>query len=180
MIGYAAAGDTWGIPGPTFLLVFVSAAAAITVGAMVHRRILFAGPRDVPLTELGPQQAAYLNGGERLAVYSSVGALRTAGSIGTTPDGALLAQTGSMPAGVTPLDQAVYNAAGSQVRPKSLTRHPWVRAALDQLRHSLEQSGLALNPHVRQAARYGPLLLLALLTVGMARVVAGVSNDKPV
>jgi uncharacterized protein (TIGR04222 family) len=91
-----------------------------------------------------------------------------------------LTQSGALAAGATPLDQAIYNAAGQRTRPKALARHEWVQGALAQLRADLERAGLALSPQARWRARFGPLLLLALLLVGWFRFQAGLQGDKPV
>lgn len=179
MTSLAASGDTWGIPGPTFLALFAVLAGVLVIAALIHRGILFAGRRDLPADRLGPQQAAYLNGGEKLAVYTALGGLRGAGAIGVSAD-RTLAPAGSMPAGVTPLDQAVYNAAGKRIRPRDLQGDPWVANALTQLREELEAAGLAPTREARRAARAVPLLMLALLGLGIVRVLAGLAGDKPV
>jgi uncharacterized protein (TIGR04222 family) len=179
MIVYAAAGDTWGIPGPVFLLAFAAGAVILTAWGLFHRARVFRGAAKVQLSQLGPQQVAYLNGGDRLAVYSSLGALRGAGVVGVAPDNTL-APTAPMPAGVTPLDQAIYNAAGKRLRARHLVQDPWVRGALDQLRDQLERAGLVPTADDRRAARFGGSLLLLLLLAGVARIVAGLGNEKPV
>jgi hypothetical protein len=140
MLGYAAAGDTWGIPGQTFLLLYGGAAIVIIIGTLIHRNILFSGTSRLRLGQLGPQEAAVLNGGERLAVYTSLGALR----------------------------------------PKDLVSDQWVRTAAGQLRERLERDGLAVTGETRRAARTGPLLLVALAGIGVARLLAGFVNGKPV
>src|SRR4051794_37939866 len=104
----AAQGDTWGITGPSFLIIYAAAIVTVGVLAAVHRRILFAGNRGSHVERLDPQQLAYLNGGDRLAVYASLGGLRSAGAIEGSAD-KTLRQAGPLPAGATPLDSAVYN-----------------------------------------------------------------------
>ncbi|GAA4683750.1 TIGR04222 domain-containing membrane protein [Phytohabitans rumicis] len=172
-------GDTWGIPGPTFLALFAGAAAALVIAAIIHRAILFTGRRGYPVDRLGPQQVAYLNGGEKLALYSSLAGLRAAGAIDVAKGGAL-SPAGPMPAGVTPLDQAVYNAAGKRIRARDLAHEPWVESALTELREGLRSDGLVPTAATRRAARVVPLLMLALLGLGIVRVMAGLANDKPV
>jgi hypothetical protein len=73
MIDYAADATeaTWGVPGPTFLVVYLSAAAILLAAAIVHRRRLFAGPAEARLARVDAQQAAYLNMGAQLAVFSA-------------------------------------------------------------------------------------------------------------
>ncbi|OJF12106.1 TIGR04222 domain-containing membrane protein [Couchioplanes caeruleus] len=174
-----AQGDTWGIPGPTFLLLYVAAMVAVAIIAVVHRRILFAGPRDAIVSTLGPQQIAYLNGGDKLAVYASLAGLRAAGAIRSSA-GRNLAQSGPMPAGVTPLDTAVYNAAGRRIRAREVFTDAWVRSALGQLRDGLEQSGLAVSAAKARAARSWMFAGLALILLGAARLYAGFAGDKPI
>jgi uncharacterized protein (TIGR04222 family) len=179
MSGLAAAGDTWGISGPTFLTYFLAVAAVVVVGSFLHRTRLFAGRRDSSRRRLTSEQAAYLNRGPRLAVYAALGGLRSAGATGRGTDGSL-AQTGSLPAGSTALDQAIYHAAGSRVRPRQLAAQQWVAGALDELRDRLERDGLAVTAEQRRAARTGPLVLLGLVAIGVLRAFAGVANGRPV
>jgi uncharacterized protein (TIGR04222 family) len=175
---FAAPGDTWGIPGSTFLTLFAAAAATLVIAALIHRAVLFAG-HHTPVDRLGPQQVAYLNGGEKLAVYSSLAGLKGAGAIEVAP-GRTLTASGPMPAGATPLDQAVYNAASQRVRARDVADDQWVAMALTALREDLEQRGLAPSQGARAAARAVPLLMLALLGLGLVRVVAGATGGKPV
>jgi uncharacterized protein (TIGR04222 family) len=175
----AAAGDTWGIPGPSFLGYFIAAVLVVSILSALHRRALFAGRADAEVDRLGPQQIAYLNGRERLAVYTAIGGLRAAEAIGSGPDKTLV-QTGPLPAGATPLDTAVYNAAGRRVRAREVNGDQWVVAALTQLREGLEASGLTVTAAQRRAAGLWSLAGVALIVLGAARLVAGVRNDRPV
>lgn len=98
MTDLAAPGDTWGIPGPTFLRFYLAAAALVVVVSVIHRVRLLAGPGDAGTLTLGPQQVAFLNGGPGLAVHATVGGLRSTGAIGVGPDRRLMT-TGTLPAG---------------------------------------------------------------------------------
>jgi uncharacterized protein (TIGR04222 family) len=175
----AAQGDTWGIPGPAFLVLYFAAIAAVLILSAIHRRVLFSGNRNAPVDRLGPQQVAYLNGGDQLAVYASLGGLRGAGAITGGP-GKTLQQSGPMPAGTTPLDSAVYNAAGRRIRARDLTGDQWVVAAVRQLREGLEAQGLAVTPAKLKAARAWALVGALVVLAGVARLVDGLQNDKPV
>jgi uncharacterized protein (TIGR04222 family) len=169
---------TWGISGPTFLIAYLTAVLAVAIMAAVHRRMISSGrPEDVH--RLGPQQIAYLAGSDKLAVYTALGGLRAAGAIGTGPDKTLL-QTGPMPAGGTPLDSAVYNAAGQRIRAREVTADQWVAAAVAQLRDGLEAQGLATTAAQRRIMRLWAIPGLALVVLGIARLVAGIQNDRPV
>ncbi|MER7460535.1 TIGR04222 domain-containing membrane protein [Micromonospora sp. NPDC126480] len=174
----AAPGDTWGIPGPVFLRLYLLAAALLVVGGLIQRARLLRGP-STGTGPLGPQQVAYLSGGAPLAVLTSLGGLRSSGAIGVAPGGRL-ATGGPLPVGTTPLDQAIHVAAGRSLRTRELRADQWVRQALDELRAGLEQRGLALTAEQRAALRVAPLLLTALLALGTLRLFAGLSNDRPV
>jgi uncharacterized protein (TIGR04222 family) len=173
-----AAGDTWGVPGPAFLIIYVAAVIVVLIAAVLHRRALFAG-RGAQVDRLGPQQLAYLNGGDRLAIYASLGGLRTAGAIASAPDKTLW-QSGPLPSGMTQLDTAVYNAAGRRIRGRDVGTDTWVAAAVDQLRSGLENAGLAVPAERRRAARRWALAGVALIVLGIVRMVAGMANQKPV
>ncbi|MER7331541.1 MULTISPECIES: TIGR04222 domain-containing membrane protein [unclassified Micromonospora] len=175
----AAPGDTWGISGPVFLRVYLLAAVVVVVGAVVHRVRVLAGPAAGDVGQLGPQQIAYLNGGEQLAIWAALGGLRGSGEIGVRPD-RRLTTNGPLPAGTTPLDQAIHLAARRHATTRELRRDDWVRRALDQLRAGLEQRGLALTQARRTALRQWAFLLILLLAVGIFRIFAGLSNDRPV
>ncbi|MFF3854760.1 TIGR04222 domain-containing membrane protein [Micromonospora sp. NPDC002575] len=175
----AASGDTWGIPGPTFLGFYLLAGLVVVVGAIVHRRRVLAGPPAVGSPQLGPQQVAYLNGGNQLAVWTSLGGLRGTGVIGVRAD-RRLAVGGPLPAGATPLDRAVHHAANQGLYARELGRDRWVTQALEQLRQGLEQQGFALTAAQRHAARRGSYLLFTLVALGLFRIIAGLSNDRPV
>jgi len=170
--------DTWGIPGPAFLLYYLAAIVVVAIVAAVHRRMISAGqPGDVD--RLGPQQIAYLTGRGRLAVYTALGGLRAADAIGTDPDKTLL-QTGPLPAGATPLDTAVYHVAGQRIRARDVVGDQWVTAAIDQLRDGLETQGLATTAAQRRTMRLWVLPGLGLVVLGIARLVAGIRNGHAV
>jgi uncharacterized protein (TIGR04222 family) len=164
---------TWGIPGPTFLIIFTGAVVAAAVLGAVHRHVLFAGDTRTDVGRLGPQQVAYLNGRDRQAIYTALGGLRAAGAIGSGPDRTLV-QTGQLPGGVTPLDTAVYSAAGRRIRARDLGSDPWVTRAVSQLRDGLEDAGLVRTAAHRRTARLWAVVGAALVAIGIARLVAGV------
>ncbi|RQW82780.1 TIGR04222 domain-containing membrane protein, partial [Micromonospora globispora] len=178
MTALAAPGDTWGIPGPAFLRWYLLAAALVVVGTLIHRFRALAGTPVGGVGQLGPQQVAYLNGGDQLAIWTALGGLRRSGAVGVQPD-RRLTTGGPMPAGATPLDQAIYNAAGRHVIARELRRDEWVVRALDQLRDGLHQRGLALSPARRTAVRRGAMLIAALLVLGGIRTFVGLSNGRP-
>ncbi|SCE65107.1 TIGR04222 domain-containing protein [Micromonospora matsumotoense] len=175
----AAPGDTWGIPGPLFLKLYLLVAVVAVVGTLLHRRRATAGPDPVTADQLGPQQVAYLNGGDQLAIWAALGGLRAAGAIDVRPDRRLIA-AGPTPTGVTPLDHAIRHAARQPVAAQKLGRDSGVARALEQLRQGLEQRGLLIDADGVRALRRGRNLLLVLLALGVVRLVAGLVNARPV
>lgn len=178
MIAYAA-DATWGVSGPTFLLWYLGAAGAVAVLATVHRRIVLGGPGNAATAMPAPQQAAYLNNGERLAGYTALAGLRAASAIGAGAS-RKLTQAGPLPAGATRLDAAVYQAAGRGLRAGALAGEPGVRAAMAQLRQELEAAGLLTTAGQRRAVRLWALAGAALTVLGVLRVIAGIDNGRPV
>ncbi|MFC6021057.1 TIGR04222 domain-containing membrane protein [Plantactinospora solaniradicis] len=174
-------GDTWGIPGPTFLTIFLVAAGLIVLTTVLHRLVRFAGRRPPEgFDRLHPIRAAYLHGGGRLAVYTALGMLRAAGAVGVAPDRTLVL-TGPLPALATPLDQAVYHAASRRGSARTLPVDDGVSYALHELRTELSRDGLALRWTTRLGAAVVPVLAgLALVAVGGVRMIAGAGNGKPV
>ncbi|KAB1108986.1 TIGR04222 domain-containing membrane protein, partial [Micromonospora aurantiaca] len=170
--------DTWGIPGPVFLRWYLLLAVVLVVGAIVYRRRMLAGTAVTAYGDLGPQQVAYLNGGDQLAVWAALGGLRHSGAVGVRPD-RRLTTGGPLPAGATPLDQAVHHAASRGLRTRELAADEWVRRALDDLRDGLVRRGLALDQERRRTLRRGALLVGALLAIGIVRAVSGLLNDRP-
>ncbi|MFD0823861.1 TIGR04222 domain-containing membrane protein, partial [Micromonospora zhanjiangensis] len=122
---------------------------------------------------------AYLNAGDRLAVYTALGWLRSADAVGVAHDG-VLTTTGRLPTGATPLSRAVYHAAGNRTRAGDLIGDQRVADALDELRRDLVRQGLAVDPARRRIARLFQLACWALLAVGGLRLVTGLSTGKPV
>lgn len=171
--------DTWGIPGPTFLVLYLAAIVVVAVAATVHRRSLFNGDSRLDVERLAPEKVAYLNGRDRLAVYTSMGALRAAEAIGSG-QGQILVQTGQLPAGATALDSAVYHAAGRQIRAREIISDGWVVSALGDLRADLERNGLATTSEQRRTARLWAIPAGALVLLGIARLIDGIDNGKPV
>ncbi|GIJ24058.1 TIGR04222 domain-containing membrane protein [Micromonospora lutea] len=179
MTGFAVDYDTWGVPGPTFITLYLAATVIAVAVVLVRRRALLGGRAAPPADQLGPQQVAYLNGGADFAVWTSLGTLRSRGAIGVDSERRLTAD-GPLPPAATQLDRAIHYAATQRIPARDLRRTEWVERALVELRDGLDQRGLALGPDRRAALRQGPLLLVALVVLGVVRIVAGLANDRPV
>lgn len=171
--------DTWGISGPEFLWIFIAVTLAAFVVSLVVRSALVRREPMFGYLRTEPQQAAYLSGGPELAVYASLGFLRQSGAIGVGPD-RRLATGAPMPVGGSLLDKAVYDAAAKRVSARTLRADPGVAAALVHLQQGLVAAGLALSPAQRGRVRLAALILLPVEVLGIARIVAGIANDKAV
>ncbi|WP_434740887.1 TIGR04222 domain-containing membrane protein [Micromonospora sp. SH-82] len=175
----AAPGDTWGIPGPVFLGIYLSAVVVTIVCSVIHRHFLLDGRWGVFNQPLDAQQLAYLNGGEKLVLWTALTGLRAGGTVDVTPDRRLRA-VGDPPAGLTPVDRAVFDAAQRRSSARLLGREVPVIDALERLRTGLQERGLILTPAQRHRLRLGAYVLVALALVGLVRLVAGLANDRPV
>lgn len=176
----AASGHTWGIPGPTFLALYLGAIAVALVTVLVRRHTMAAGRRVPGTDHLTAPQAAYLTGGSELAVYSSIAALRAGGLITGAP-GKTLASAAPLPDGAPPLDAAIYRLL--QRTPSTVyavRNNAQVKSELDRLRDELERYGLALGEDDRRAYRNTTLLLAALTVLGVVRLAFGLINGAAI
>ena len=80
-------GETWGISGSTFLVVYLVIALAALVAVFGMRRSLRGTGFRADAAQLArsPEDVAYLNGGRDLAVYAALSAMHVDRSIGTAP-----------------------------------------------------------------------------------------------
>jgi uncharacterized protein (TIGR04222 family) len=172
-------GDTWGIPGPTFLIIFGVVAAGLLLVNAYFRLVVLAGPATTRPGELTGTEAGYLTGGAQRAVGAALGALRTAGAIEIARDGSLAAG-GPPPAGADDLTTAVHHAAYRHRRVRDLTHDPRITQSLERLRSRLTEDDLLVSQHRRATARWLGATLLALAGIGVLRMIAGMTNGRPV
>ncbi len=180
MPALSAPGDTWGISGPDFLLVYLGAAAVFLVVAIVARlSVTRSNPGAAPGRLPTPAEVAFLLGGRTQAAYSSLARLRTAGVIGVGAERGLTV-TGPVPAGANRLDLAVYAAAQRDVRARDLPDHAEVQSAVAEISDTVERAGWLPESSIRTRARLGAFLLLGLTAFGVVRIVAGAMNERDV
>ncbi|MGH3714661.1 MAG: TIGR04222 domain-containing membrane protein [Micromonosporaceae bacterium] len=183
MGSYAQAGPTWGIDGPTFLLVYaVLAGVSLIAVAMLRQRALTTVARRDPTTPrtLRPTSVAYLAGGEEYAIVVSLVMLRCTGSVAGNESGELVS-SGDAPAGASRLELAAHRAVreGATTRDQ-VWRHSAVFAELAGIRRRLRKRGLLLSQAARRRARLASLWLLPVICLGTARAVAGILNGRPI
>lgn len=141
----AASGDTWGISGPQFLVIYaVLAGVSVLVAVLFSQRAARGEPPRSSPGILPPPDAAYLGGGAERAVAASLAALRVAGVAGT--DGRnRLTVTGPPPAEATPLDRAVHHAMSDGGHTNwRIRRHRSVTTELDRIERRLVDARLLL------------------------------------
>ena len=173
--------DPWGISGPEFVQLYI----VLLVVALIVRGIVSGVARqraarvaDVPA---GPPptvyQLAYLAGGPDRAVDTAIAALVERGQLRVNSY-KQLSQAGPLPA--EPLERAVAETA--QLKTTAMVRSQVRRSPVMQaLENGLEQRGLLVPAAaLKQARTIGFALQLAVLAVGVVRLVNGVSLHRPV
>jgi uncharacterized protein (TIGR04222 family) len=171
--------DTWGISGPQFIMIYLVLLTAGTVLAVVLRRSVTRSGPEGPVRLPTPAQAALLAEGPDRVVYATVAGLRSAGVIGAGTSGHMFA-SGTLPAGASRLDGAVYEAARRGVEMPALAADPLVASALAEVQSTAASAGWLLDSAQRGRARRGAALMFAVAAVGAARTGSGVANDRPV
>ncbi len=178
--------DTWGVSGPDFLRLYIGLAVAVYVAAMVvlvwsrHRPASTSQQiRDVAST-LTPPEVAYLRGGPKRAVLCAVAGLRARGLILAPGKHRLVTTRPTPPNEVFPLERAVHEAVRRQTVFTWLAGAATVRAELDAIDARLTSIGLLLPPAHRRWIRITTLSIIAVLGLGVVRLIAGIFNDKPV
>ncbi|GAA2582922.1 hypothetical protein GCM10010399_10820 [Dactylosporangium fulvum] len=175
----AGPGDTWGIAGPQFLWLYFGLAALAIVAVLIWRRSYTGGPSVRKGHALTSTQAALLNGDRRLAVYSSLAALRAAGAIESDSRG-YLKQVNHPPTGASELDRAVYAAAGREITARGAQNDRLVNNVLARTEAEMAREGWLLDDNTRRTVRMGALVVFAVVALGVIRVFAGIGNNKPV
>lgn len=172
-------GDTWGISGPAFIGIYLAATVACLFLTLLLRRwVSQAGPMQ---RELHPYEVAYLIGGPRHAVATAVAGLRADGAIECVGNRELRAS--DRPRTMrTPLDSAIYETlrAGMVTDTRSLEHTPEVRRGTDDLANRLIAAGLAAGPRQRRNYRRAALPMVAVLVLGIVRLLAGAANGHSV
>jgi uncharacterized protein (TIGR04222 family) len=179
--------NTWGISGPQFLLLYLVLLAVTVLGVVLTRRRALA-PDDGAAgpAQLDPYEVAELNGGGALVATTAVSNLFRSGRLASSSrrrgQPARLV-TGKAPGPRDhPVEWAVYQqvADGPNRRLKDVQAGLEGSSALAAVRERLRRVGLAPTPEQRARCRAAGLWFLPLLALGVARVVAGSANGRPV
>lgn len=175
----AAAGDTWGISGPTFLVSYVVIAVVVWVATTRARRTL-ADPRpSKPVGDLSghPHDVAFLNGGADLAVTSALSAMHLRGTI--APQRGNVQAVGRLDPGADALERAIHFTTGTAVARRRLPFHGPVATALKDVERRLVAAGLLISPEQRSAILRTGFWMVGVAALGLVRLLAGTASGKP-
>ncbi|UUV33558.1 TIGR04222 domain-containing membrane protein [Amycolatopsis roodepoortensis] len=175
--------DTWGIPGPTFLAIYGALIVFPVVVGLVWTIAVKLGAKAPRGTVSGPEptvyELAYLAGGPDRVVDTAIAALVDRGTLRVSSS-KQLQLTGPEPA--DPIEKAVakgarpgYNATTRGIRDRLRMSGP-----MQALAKGLETRGLVVadrTPRIRQVVYF---LYLAVLVLGVVRLIAGIAGDRPV
>jgi uncharacterized protein (TIGR04222 family) len=167
----------WGISDADFTRWFVVAATVVMVAAMCYRFIAFRG-RPAPEDDLDGEYVAFLRGGPQLAVYSALGALRSATAV-NAESGGTLTRTGPAPNGATRLEKAVYEEAADGHPAQDLPGLPLVSAALERIRDDLVRTELLPAPSRLRRVRWFVYAQLVIVAVGAVRIATNLIDGAP-
>jgi uncharacterized protein (TIGR04222 family) len=172
-------GHPWGLSGPDFLWLYGSA-LVLALGVATYlrwkaRRPRLAGP--APVTDAN--EVAYLVGGARQVVETSLARLIGQGVVRVSREGTVATTTSSVP---DPLDQAVLERVSTRGRRLHtvLDRAAGVKPIAGVAEH-VAALGLQVSPaKARRTRLLGLILPYLLLAVGLARLVTGIAGHYPV
>ena len=174
-------GDTWGISGPVFLLVYVLLAVVVAAHVRRRRRAVADVPttRSVDRLAEHPYDVAHLNGGADLALCAALSAMHRSGTITTAGRGLVVAAQRPEPR-AHELERAVHHAAGGPLARRHLAQAGGVASALHRIESRLVGAGLLLDAERRCEIRRTAGWTFALASLGVARIIAGIAGGRPV
>jgi len=175
-------GTTWGLTGPAFLWLYAGLCVAVGLAIRWHwQRTL--GPRPhADSAELDAYRLAMLNGGPQLAITAAATRLHTDGVLCDGDDPRTLVLNGRLHSNADELEWAVFDAVQREpnIRTAALRRELEESEPVKRLASRLADSGLLLKPEIGSKLRRLWLLGAALVSLGGARIWAGIENDAAV
>src|SRR3954471_3323451 len=173
--------DPWGISGPDFVVLYIALLGAALLIRVIVAGVVAARALRADTERPGPPptvyELAFLAGGPDRAVDTAIAALVERGQLRVNSY-KQISQAGTRP--VEPLERAVADVA--QLKTTSTIRAK-VRgsAALRALEDGLDRRGLLASAAAKRRVRtFGLVLQLAVLVLGIARLVNGISLGRPV
>ena len=175
-----ATAETWGISGPTFLLVYLVLAVAVWIAGTQTRRML-ADPRATgPAADVTahPHDVAYLNGGADLAVYSALSSMHLRGTI-TSSRGAVQS-AGRLDPGTDGLERAIHFTARGRCAAAGCRSTAPCAPPCPRSRSGWSAPACCCRRSSGCRIRRVGLWMLAVAVLGLVRLLAGVAEAKPV
>jgi uncharacterized protein (TIGR04222 family) len=175
----ARIGETWGIGGPIFLVLYLVLCGLVATGSRLYWwRML--GPRP-PLAgsgELTASDLAMLNGGAALAIAAAAAKLRQDRLL-VPGHGQTLQAQGTIARDSDPLEREVFRAVERHpnIASQALRRGLEHSVGIAEKRTMLTASGLLLNPSVVSRLRSSSIAGAPLALLGVARLLAGGDAD---
>ncbi|MGI5501551.1 TIGR04222 domain-containing membrane protein [Lentzea sp. CA-135723] len=165
----------WGLSGPEFLrLYWIALALAVLVAIVVRVRVR-AGRSTQPVRSLDMDELAYLAGGPRRVVETSVARLLTAGELRTSRRGTVQATSDTK--SINHVDRAVITDAQRYTNRTVNLMIPSVAKdrVVTSIGERLREMGLVVDPDVAKSAlRKGSAGLWLVLAVGFVRWINGI------
>jgi uncharacterized protein (TIGR04222 family) len=161
-------------------------AGTLLLAALARRRALAPGEGAAAPARLDPYEAAWLNGGSGLVATTAVSNLLRGGRLGSAAGRrgrrVRLVARDAPPAEAHPVEWATYQqVAAHPERPLGAVQAALgASAAVAAVRERLRVAGLAPTEEQRARYRASGLWFLPLLALGVARLVAGTANGRPV
>lgn len=176
----AAADDTWGISGPTFLGLYAALAVVAVIATVLTRRSLARSLAPAPAPSLdNPDDVAYLHNGPELTVLTALSAMHVAGRIAASGRRRVQA-VGAVGPNAGDLQRAIHLSAQDPVPRDELPGAPPVAEALGRIERRLVDAGLLLTAEQRRRIRRAGWMLWAVVAVGAIRAIADDRAGKPI
>ena len=173
--------STWGISGPTFLVLY--GLLAVMVGAcwwLARQQVRASRGFSVHPGELSrrPQELAYLNGGPQLAIFAALSAMRLHGWVAVSAG--RVQAVGHLGPGATDLERAIHSVTAEPVHRAELPAFVPVGSVLQTTAERLVRAGLLVSDDARLRLRRIALWMAGVAVLGVFRLLAGISGGHPV
>ncbi|MDX6718915.1 MAG: hypothetical protein QOJ63_1169 [Solirubrobacteraceae bacterium] len=177
---------TWGISGTSFLWAY-GILCVLTAGGIWLRRASLLSARDagVPSGGLDAHELAMLNGGPQLAITIAATKLHRLGALAAGASGTVTGAAGRPAHGdddIGELEHEVYDAVERDpgISSRALCRRLEERPPIQRMVSELTDRGLLLDDATRRRITWLWLWAVPVLALGVARLVAGIQNGRPI
>ncbi|GAB2523219.1 TIGR04222 domain-containing membrane protein [Nocardia heshunensis] len=180
IVAAPAAADTWGISGPDFLGIYLAILLVAAAGGFAWRTyVLRWGNAARPSAEsLWPLEIAML-ADDRRPVLAGLAQLR-AGELISSVGVPLREPDQAEQWSLDPISRALHTRLGEDPQGQTPALLVAVRPETDALRGDLEARGYLMDDSQKSALLVGALPLLAVIVLGVVRVIAGLLAHHPV